>query len=298
LVRTAPNTGRIYLARLPQPPATVLEFLAGRFAHIPKEEWRGRVERGQVSTDTGMLVTAQTPYQHGLTILYHRESASEPALPFVETIVFEDEHLLVADKPHFLPVTPAGEAVNECLLVRLQRRFPDDELAPLHRLDRDTAGIVVFSKRGEERKHYTALFSAHEVTRRYLAVAALDSLSADGVREWMVADRLTREPGSFRMRSVPGEANASTHVRLIAEREGRGLFELLPETGKKHQLRLHMLALGFPIMNDPLYPSTIQVGAGDFSRPLQLLAAELSFRDPLTHEEHSFKSQRRLEHWE
>lgn len=293
-VKPRPNSARVYLAQLPQPPETILEFLAGRFAHIAPEVWRARIARGQVMTAQGEAITEDTPYQQGITIFYQREQPGEPKLPFEESILFEDEHLLVADKPHFLPVTPSGNVVQECLLARLQKKGHQD-LAPVHRLDRDSAGVVIFSKRRSERALYASLFETQQVRRLYRAVAKLEVLPAQ--RRWTIEDRLEPEPGSFRMHSVLGKANASTDIALLESGDGLGLFELTPSTGKKHQLRIHMMNIGFPIFNDPMYPARTMSGSEDYSRPLQLLAAELAFTCPISQTLQRFRSGRMLMEW-
>ncbi|MEO6119246.1 MAG: pseudouridine synthase [Terriglobales bacterium] len=278
-VSQAPTPARIRLPRLDHPPATIFEFLCARFSHIPPDTWRARIAAGDVRI-AETPISIQTPYQPGVTVFYFREVAAEPGIPFAETVLHEDDRLLVADKPHFLPVTPAGGVVNECLLFRLQRRTGLADLAPIHRLDRDTAGLVLFAKRAEDRAAYARLFAEGKVERKYLAIAKVTAAAKP--RQWLVESRIEPEPGSFRMRSVGGEVNARTHIELLQVQDGLGRFELRPATGKKHQLRLHMLALGFPILHDPFYPELSRTEAGDFFRPLQLLASELKFDDPTT----------------
>lgn len=279
------------------PPDTILDFLCGHFPHIGKDLWLKRVVSGYVRTSSG-AIDPGTPYQAGQLVFYHRSVEVEVRIPFEETILHEGEHLIVVDKPHFLPVTPAGDVVNECLLFRLQRRTGLNDLAPVHRLDRDTAGLVLFCKRKADRAAYAGLFAAGQVERKYLAVAEVGSekIAVQG-REWWIEDRLQPEPGSFRVIRVPGEVNARTRIELREVREGLGLFGLQPLTGKKHQLRLHMRSLGFPILNDPFYPELARAGSPDFSRPMQLLASDLVFRDPLTGETSHFRSQQRLIRW-
>ncbi len=292
-VSIAPTPARIQLPALPQPPATIFEFLCAHFPHIPPDIWRARIAAGLVRTgDDPVLI--QTAFQPGVTVFYYREVEAEPRVPFDETVVYEDDRLLVADKPHFLPVTPAGAMVNECLLFRLQRRTGLTDLAPAHRLDRDTAGLVLFVKQKADRARYTQLFATGRVERKYLAVADLSGEISPVQREWLVESRIEPEPGSFRMSSVEGEVNARTRIALQEVRDGLGLFSLQPATGKKHQLRIHMMSLGFPILNDSFYPELRRSAAGDFSRPLQLLASELSWDDPATGTRMHFQTTLRL----
>ncbi len=297
-VSIAPTPARIHLPRLAHPPATIFEFLCARFPHIKAEAWQERIAAGHVRTHPDgpdSRVSLQTAYQPELTVLYYREVKEEMPIPFAETVIHEDDRILIADKPHFLPVTPAGSMVNECLLFRLQRRTGISELAPAHRLDRDTAGLVVFVKRKADRAIYTQLFAAGLVERNYLAIAKVTGET--GAREWLMESRLEPEPGTFRMRSVPGQVNAKTSIFLEDTRGDLGLFRLQPSTGKKHQLRIHMMALGFPILNDPFYPDLRRSAAGDFSHPLQLLASGLGFADPATGTRVQHETRLRLSLW-
>jgi tRNA pseudouridine32 synthase/23S rRNA pseudouridine746 synthase len=294
-VSIAPYPARIRLPKLASPPSTILEYLCEHFSQVEKEVWIARITAGKVRSDEDIAVTAATPYRHGITIFYFREVEKEEEIPFREKIIFENDHLLVADKPHFLPTTPAGGSVNECLLYRLQRSTGTADLAPLHRLDRETAGLILFSKVRAERQIFTRMFVSGEINRRYEALAHVSG-SSEGVegREWLVENRL--EPGDpwFRMRIAPGEVNARTRIVLKNIREGIGHFELEPRTGKKHQLRIHMMSLGFPILNDEFYPELKLRSRGDYSSPLQLLAREIRFRDPISGAEFAFESERRL----
>ena len=208
-----------------------------------------------------------------MTITYYREVASEPVVPFAEGIIYHDEHILIADKPHFLPVTPTGPYVNECLLARLQSRTGLHQLSPIHRLDLETAGLVLFVVKPELRHLYHRLFAEERVEKEYLAVARVpDDITQ---HEWLVENRLVAGEPWFRMKIVKGEPNARTQITLLEQRDGFGLFRLLPRSGKKHQLRVHMASLGFPILNDGFYPDAPPAPAWDYERPLQLLARRL-----------------------
>lgn len=275
-----------------EPPPALLDFLERRFPRVGREVWSRRMAEGKVLTGDGAPVTPATPYRAGERLLYFREVEEEPAIPFAEEVLFAGRDLLVADKPPFLPVHPTGPYVTECLLHRLRRRTGLEGLTPLHRLDRATAGLVLFSVRPESRPLYHRLFDRGEVVREYRAVARV--AAEPRRREWHLDSRLVRGEPWFRMRTAPGPPNARTRVLLESWRQGRGLFRLLPETGKKHQLRLQMAELGFPLAGDRLYPELAPPAPDDFSRPLALVAHRLAFRDPLTGEERRFTSRRRL----
>lgn len=272
--------------------ADLLDFLDRRFQRIGREIWRRRIADGKVHWEGGPAVRPGERCRPGARLFYFREVEAEPAVPFREEILFADDHLLVADKPPFLPVHPAGRWVNECLLHRLRRATGNTDLAPLHRLDRATAGLVLFSTNPTTRPAYHQLFDRGEVERTYRAAARVAGTPEQ--RKWRRESRIV--PGSpwFRMREAPGPPNARTRVVLESVAAGRALFRLHPETGKKHQLRLHMAALGFPLDGDRLYPELAPEAADGFDRPLALLAWRLAFTDPLTGARREFTSRRSL----
>ncbi len=241
----------------------------------------------------GEAVGLETPLPPGLCLAYFREVEAEPPVPFTAEVLLETDDFLVADKPPFLPVVPAGPYVNECLLFRLQQANGCATLAPAHRLDRDTSGLVLFTKRQEARGLYQGLFERGEVEKEYLAVARV--AERPEAEEWWVENRLVAGEPWFRMREEPGPSNARTQIALLEWRAGRGLFRLRPATGKKHQLRLHMAGLGFPIEGDRYYPDLAPEAPPDFAKPLLLLARCLAFRDPVSGERIEIESRRRLD---
>jgi len=284
---------RLHLPKLDPAPKTVLEYLIQRFPHINAQTWHERVANGKVTLDDGTMLTTAFPYQHGMTVLYSREIAREPASQAEETILYQDADILVADKPHGMVVTPAGEHVERSLLVRLQNRSGLHTLAPVHRLDRETAGVVLFTIHTEARARYHRLFSSRSVEREYLAVAKLGNMEIQKVSE--VRNRMEEGEPWYRRRIAENnvaEPNAITRIELLESRNGLGLFRLLPETGKKHQLRVHMASIGCPIAGDLLYPDIREYNEHD--SPLQLLAHRLSFIDPLSGEPRSFVSLQQL----
>lgn len=275
-------------SRLQLPPGdwpSLLDGLCARFPRIDRAQWVDRFARGRVQDVRGRALRPDDAWQVGLEIVYFREVADEPVIPFVEAIVHQDAHLLVADKPHFLPVTPAGGYVRETLLARLVARTGNRDLVPLHRLDRLTAGLVLFSTRPDSRDAYQRLFRERRIEKVYEALAP-------GLPEFpFPLERHTRlVPGEpfFRMAEVPGEPNARTRIEVI---DGAGpvwRYRLHPVTGRKHQLRVHMAGLGAPILGDDLYPELLADAPAGV--PLQLLAKELAFDDPLTGERRTLSS--------
>ena len=285
-----PPPSRLYLPKLESPPATILEHLIGHFPRVSPETWRSRAARGVITSDRGDRVTENTPYRHGMTIFYRRELASEPEPSEEETVLYKDDEILVADKPHGMVVTPAGDHVERSLLVRLQRRTGLNTLVPVHRLDRETAGLVLLSVNPDTRSQYHALFADGTIAREYSAVAHLDGVPAK--REWHVSNRIEAGEPWFRKRVVDGPANAVTLIELIDAGKGVGLFRIRPKSGKKHQIRVHMAAIGFPIAGDRLYPEIID--GNDSELPLQLLARGLEFSCPLSGDSRKFQSAREL----
>jgi tRNA pseudouridine32 synthase/23S rRNA pseudouridine746 synthase len=267
--------------------ATVLDCLCAQFTAISREQWLDRIARGRVLDRQGIAITPRTPYREGLCIHYYREVVDEPPIPFTETVLHVDEHLVVADKPHFLPVTPAGGYVEQTLLRRLIQRLDNPNLVPLHRIDRATAGLVLFSTNPASRATYQALFRERRIDKRYEALApALPGLSFP----LLCRSRIVAGEPFFRMHESDGEPNSETRIEVI-ERSGDGWrYALHPVTGRKHQLRVHMAALGAPIKGDMLYPVLAEKSADDYRHPLKLLAQRLAFTDPLSGRSRCFES--------
>lgn len=276
----------------PGPWATVLDCLCDHFKAISREQWLDRIARGRVLDGKGQPIDLDLAYREGLLIHYFREVPDEKVIPVVETILYADEHLVVADKPHFLPVTPAGEYVEQTLLRRLIRRLDNPHLVPLHRIDRHTAGLVLFSANPGSRSAYQALFPTRQIEKRYEAIAgALPELHFPLLHKSRLVDG---EP-FFRMQETPGASNTETLVEVREKQGDLWRYGLYPVTGKKHQLRVHMSALGAAICNDPFYPQVLQDVEDDLAKPLKLLAQGLSFIDPLTGQQREFESGLRLD---
>jgi tRNA pseudouridine32 synthase/23S rRNA pseudouridine746 synthase len=284
---------RLYLPKVSPVPPSILDYLTLRFPHISATVWRERMALGQIVVDDGTMLTPESLYRHGITILYSKEVPQEPLQDTPEVILYRDSDILVADKPHGMVVTPSGNHVERSLLYRLRKSTGLAELTPIHRLDRETAGLVLFTIRAELRDAYHRLFSERLIEREYLAIANL-SKSADR-NEWRLETRMEAGEPWFRRRITecsPGEPNAITHIECLESKKGLGLFRLRPETGKKHQLRVHMASIGFPIVGDLLYPEIRERHESD--PPLQLLARSLSYNDPLSGEPRSFTSTQKL----
>jgi len=278
---------------------TVLQFLCSRFPFIGEAIWRERIAAGKVYWFNGAAISADTLFQPSKRLCYYREVTAEPVIPFAHQILYRDQHIIVADKPHFLPVTPGGDYVNECLLARLQRETGIADMVPVHRLDRDTAGLVLFSVNAQSRPAYYQLFSAGTINKQYQAVARLTQQAATAAlpKHWRIENRIEKSTPRFINAIVAGEVNAQSTISLVAKRAELGLFELTPHSGKTHQLRLHMLSLAMPILYDNYYPELKPKQAPQFEQPLQLLAKQLSFTDPLSQKQQQFSSKQQLSAW-
>lgn len=265
----------------------MLDFLLERFPAISRAEWLSRMQRGLVLDEQGQQITVDTAYRPYGKIFYYREVAQESDIPFQEKILFESEHFLVVDKPHFLVVTPTGKYVQQTLLSRLKQRYNEDQLSPIHRLDRETAGIMLFSRKPESRHLYQSLFQNREIEKTYQAIAPFNPELQLPMR---YQSRMVKGEPFFRMQEIAGAPNSSTWIELIETRANLARYRLKPLTGKQHQLRVHLAALNIPILYDPFYPKLIEKAADDFSQPLQLLAEEISFVDPISHNTVRFKT--------
>lgn len=284
----ADKPSTITLPAAAAPGATILDFLIRTFPHIPAEQWAARLLEGKVTDERGNTVTAETAFTPSKRIFYYREVQDEPVIPFADRILFQNDEILVADKPHFLPVVPGGRFVNECLLSRLRERTGIADLAPMHRLDRETAGLVLFSVNRNTRGLYHDLFMHGKAEKTYEALAMLERPPTE--RQWTVENRIARGEPRFRMKIVPGIVNARSVIHLVEVRGNRGRFRLHPITGKTHQLRLHMSSLGFGILNDRVYPALLPESEDVYERPLRLIARRLAFRDPMTGTTRTFES--------
>jgi tRNA pseudouridine32 synthase/23S rRNA pseudouridine746 synthase len=274
---------------------TLLNFLVERFPGVARQTWTERLQRGAVINAQGLAISpehaSQPPCPAHTRLYYYRELPQELRIPFDAVVLYQDAHLLVVDKPHFLPVVPSGGYLAETVLVRLKRKLGLDDLVPIHRIDRDTAGLVMFSKQASSRGAYAALFRQHQVRKTYHAIAPWRS---DLVMPQVRSSRI-KPAGHFMLQhEVPGEANATTHIGVLKVLGDLARFQLQPVTGQRHQLRIHMLALGLPLLNDGLYPTLTPEGQVNYDKPLQLLARELEFTDPVSGQARHFVSQRQL----
>jgi tRNA pseudouridine32 synthase / 23S rRNA pseudouridine746 synthase len=247
-----------------------------------------RAIAGEVVDQHGAVLDPATVLRAGAVVYLYRDLLDEIAVPFDIPVLYQDEDIVVADKPHFLATTPRGRHVAQTALVRLRRQLGLDELSPAHRLDRLTAGVLLFTTHREVRGAYQTLFARGAVHKTYLAMSAVEQ---NVMLRQVVRSRIIKRRSNFQAVEEAGEPNAETLVELVPS---DGLYRLTPRTGRTHQLRVHMASLGLPIYGDPLYPNVIDVADDDFSTPLQLLAQRIQFDDPLSGTRREFVSSRRL----
>ncbi|MFD4633219.1 RluA family pseudouridine synthase [Streptomyces sp. NPDC058284] len=254
------------------------------------------VRDGRIVGEDGTPVAPDTRYVPGAHVWFHRDPPAEVTVPFALDVVHRDEHIVVVDKPHFLATMPRGSHVTQTALARLRGELGIPALGAAHRLDRLTAGLLLFTVRPEERGAYQTLFRDRLVRKEYEAVAPYDP----GVPlPRTVRSHIRKDRGVIAAYEVEGaEPNSESRIELVEHRAGLGRYRLTPHTGRTHQLRVHMNASGLPILGDPVYPVVTGPAApDDFRRPLQLLARALEFTDPVTGVAHRFVSGRTLEAW-
>lgn len=259
------------------------------------EELAARAAAGEIVDADGRPLDLAAPATPNTSIYLYRDLPDEVPVPFDLPALYRDENIIVVDKPHFLATMPRGRHVTQTALVRLRRQLGCDLVAPAHRLDRLTAGVLLFTLRPQVRSAYQDLFAARRVAKEYRALAPAAGWSGTAT----VRDRIEKTAGDLRARVVEGPVNAVSDIAELARVGSGSLYRLVPHTGRTHQLRLHMSSLGVPIDGDPLYPEVradlaARPDDGDFSEPLRLVAHSLAFTDPITGQPRHFESRRRL----
>ena len=297
-------------ARVPEGPITAWDFvreliLTQRHRHPEDDDaaLRSRFAAGEVVLQDGTSLSPDSILATNGTVYFYRIPAPETPVPYNISVLHEDEHLLVVDKPPFMATMPRARHITETATVRLRRATGNNELSPAHRLDRLTSGILVFTKDRSVRGAYQTLFAQRRVSKTYEAIAALADVSPGTL--WR--SRMEKTPGELQGRIVAGIPNAITEVAAV-EAIDKAPYEALhgplpalakytlkPRTGKTHQLRLHMLQAGVPIIGDPIYPTILPAEAEDMRIPMHLTATHISFVDPLSGEPREFSSQLPLE---
>lgn len=273
--------------------ATIRDHLVERLPRVAPERIDELLHAGGI-VDLEGPIAPDAPYVPGGAVWFHRDLPDETDVPFDITVVHRDEDLLVVDKPHFLATIPRGQHIRQTALVRLREELGLPDLVPAHRLDRVTAGLLLFVVNPARRGAYQTMFHRRAVRKEYEAIAPY---RPDLELPRTVRSRIVKEKQVLAAQEVEGEPNAETRVDLLEHRDGLGRYRLRPLTGRTHQLRLHMNGLGVPILGDDFYPVLTDKPVHDFTRPLQLLAASLEFTDPVSGKPRRFETTRSLQAW-
>ncbi|WP_328711785.1 RluA family pseudouridine synthase [Nocardia salmonicida] len=273
--------------------ATVRDHLVERLPRVDPARIDAMLVAGEIVDLEGPLAP-DAPFVPGGAVWFHRDLPVETAVPFDIGIVHRDDDILVIDKPHFLATIPRGQHILQTALVRLRNDLELPDLIPAHRLDRVTAGLLLFVVNPARRGAYQTMFHRKTVRKEYEAIAPYDP-ALELPRT--VRSRIIKEKQVLAAYEVDGEPNAETEVELVEHRNGLGRYRLRPHTGRTHQLRIHMNGLGVPILGDDFYPVITDKSVDDYTRPLQLLAASLEFTDPVSGVPRRFETQRTLRAW-
>ncbi|WP_330183452.1 RluA family pseudouridine synthase [Nocardia sp. NBC_01503] len=273
--------------------ATIRDHLVDRLPRVDPARIDALLREGGI-VDLDGPIAPDAAYVPGGAVWFHRDLPVETEVPFEIGIVHRDENILVIDKPHFLSTIPRGQHILQTALVRLRRDLDLPDLVPAHRLDRVTAGLILFIVDPAVRGAYQTMFHRRVVHKEYEAIARFDP---ELELPRTVISRIIKERQVLRAFEEPGEPNAETLVELLEQRDGLGRYRLKPKTGRTHQLRLHMNSLGIPILGDDFYPDLTDKPVDDYSRPLQLLAGALEFTDPISRQPRRFETTRTLQAW-
>lgn len=274
---------------------TVAAYMVERFFHLDPERLLVRFDRGEIVSRDGRALSRDTPLGAEEFVWYYREPPVEREIPFDIDVLHRDDELVVADKPHFLPTTPGGKYLQNSALVRLRNLLGIPELTPIHRLDRATAGLLMFSVRPETRGAYQLLFENRRVQKVYEAVSARPASWDASAFPLVYRNHIVKNRGEVCVRvDDEREPNSETLIEVLSADEHVVHTVLRPHSGKMHQLRVHLAALGLGILNDGFYPTLLPEAPDDFDAPLQLLARELRFTDPLSGADRVFTTGRTL----
>ncbi|WP_307080336.1 RluA family pseudouridine synthase [Arthrobacter pascens] len=305
-VRDGVNATRL---RLPDegPWTTAMDYMMHRWGHIDPQGIEDRFDAGEIVGEGGAPLDRATRLEDHTFIWYYRSLPAEPRIPVELNILHQDEHLLVVDKPHFLPTTPGGTYIQESALVRLRNQLALPDLIPMHRLDRMTAGILLLSTNPETRGKYQVLFEKRQVQKEYECVSAAEPAAGYPAVDFpvVVRNRMTKSRSYLLAEVIEGEPNAETRIERLETFDGgasagapgsarRALYRLEPHSGKTHQLRVHMASLGLGIVNDAFYPDLLDKAPDDYTKPLQLLARGIRFVDPISGKPVEYRSRLEL----
>lgn len=275
--------------------STLLAFLIERFPHMDADIIKMRLIRGDMVNEQGIAYDLNSPYPADSWLWYYREVEQETPVPFELSILFQDEYLIAVDKPHFLASIPGGRYLQETALIRLRKMLNNYHISPLHRLDRDTAGVLLFCKNPSYRGIYQQLFQSRNIQKTYECVAPWKSTLSFPLTHRSYIEKSAQYFTMQENQEKASAPNSETYIEIIQQNGQLAHYRLTPHTGKKHQLRVHMNGLGIPICHDEFYPALLPARASDnFDKPLQLLARSICFEDPISHQQRFFESRQTL----
>lgn len=285
------SASKVHLPQLSTQPNSIFEYLIQQFPHIHTSEWLQRFQDQLIYDQYGNILNQSSVYTPNSHVFYYRFLAHEIHVPFQHHILFENHDFIAVDKPHFLTMSPTGQYVQETLLVRLKHQTQNEYLTPIHRLDRETAGIVLFSKNPATRGLYQQLFAERKVQKTYHAIAPFNP---NIIFPQQINLHMEKGHPFYTMQIGEGCINSSTDISILEHNQHWAKYLLKPHTGKQHQLRVHLNSLGLAIKNDPFYPNVLHKALDDFSSPLQLLAHKIEFQDPISQQNYCLSSLQRL----
>ena len=276
--------------------ASMRDWLVVKIPRLTPERIDEMFDERRFVDDHGTPFSRDAAFRANRFVFFHRDLPDEVPPPGELIVLHRDERLVVLDKPHFTSTIPRGQHVLHSAVVRARRDLDLPELSPAHRLDRLTAGVLLCTTERRWRPAYQAMFEQRVPRKTYEAVAGWRDDLALPVE---VSSHIVKRRGVLVAEQVAGaEPNAFTRIDLLERLDaGHARYRILPRTGRTHQIRVHLNALGIPIVNDPFYPELLDTALDDFSRPLQLLARELTFTDPVDGRTRTFTSARDLTGW-
>ncbi|BDU75614.1 RluA family pseudouridine synthase [Mesoterricola sediminis] len=242
------NAGHTYTDRA-RTAGSVLAHLATHHPHDSLAEWRARILAGEVEVD-GRQAGPDDPLSPGQTVAWHRPPWDEPDVDLAVALLYEDEALLAVRKPRGLPTLPGGGFLAHTLLARVRARYP--EARPMHRLGRGTSGLVLFARTADAAARLQADWRDHAIRKTYRALASGACPQAAFRVEAPIGPVPHPRLGTLHAASPEGRPAAS-EVRVLALREDGTLAEVDIETGRPHQIRIHLAWAGHPLVGDPLY---------------------------------------------
>ncbi len=271
------------------------DFLVWKIPRLSETRIDEMFAEGRFVDEKGTVLPHDTPYLNNRFVFFHRDLPDETPPPGELLVLYQDERIVVLDKPHFWSTIPRGQHVLYSATVQARRMLDLPELSPAHRLDRSTAGVLLCTKYRKFRAHYQLLFEHREVSKTYEAIAPVKDDLQFPVE---VKSHIAKYRGQIRAVELPDEEpNSHTLIELEETRSGLGRYKVTPYTGKTHQIRLHFNSLGIPLIGDAFYPVLLENNVHDFSSPMQLLAKSLEFDDPISGQPMKFTSSRMLAAW-